>query len=161
MKNLSDKSLFFKKNGYGIKLEMGSKGVKELQFVDPKHLSPSSKNEDSIRKYIVDWLEKYFDGNDKPFLLEYLDFSEATPFQKKVWRQLQKIPFGGVKSYQWVAEKIGVPKGPRAVGQANSRNPYPLLIPCHRVISADGSLGGYSSGLTLKKKLLVHEGVIK
>ena len=81
-----------------------------------------------------------------------------TAFQKKVLLAVLKIPKGEVRSYAWVAEKAGT-KAYRAVGQALKKNPYAPEIPCHRVIASDGSIGGYSGGVTRKKKLLLEEGV--
>ena len=84
-----------------------------------------------------------------------------TSFTKKVYKAVLSIPLGEVRSYQWVARSIGSPKAVRAVGQVLKRNPYPLIIPCHRVIASDGSLGGYSRGLAAKKALLDLERQIR
>lgn len=88
-----------------------------------------------------------------------LNNCKLTGFQKKVFRVVAKIPLGQTRSYQWVAKKIGNPKAVRAVGQALKSNPYPLLIPCHRVIHQDGSLGGYcgKAESNRKRKLLAIE----
>lgn len=88
-----------------------------------------------------------------------LDLSLGTPFQKRVWDALQQIPVGGTKSYGEVAASLNMPKAARAVGSACGANPIPLLIPCHRVLAANGALGGYSGGLHWKKRLLDREGV--
>jgi len=82
---------------------------------------------------------------------------KITPFQKKVYRIVSTIPRGEVRSYKWVASKIGNSKASRAVGQALKRNPYTITIPCHRVVKSDGSIGGYSRGVKLKKKILKKE----
>lgn len=97
-------------------------------------------------------IHEYLNGKRKNFSvkLEIL----GTPFQKQVWEQLQQIPFGKSISYKELAEKIKNPKAVRAVGTANGRNNFCILIPCHRVIAADGSLGGYSGGLPFKRHLL-------
>ena len=81
----------------------------------------------------------------------------GTPFQKKVWKALLKIPFGKIVSYKQLAVNIGKPKAFRAVANACGANPIPLFIPCHRVIKSDGTLGGFSSGIKIKKKLLKLE----
>ncbi len=88
--------------------------------------------------------------------------SKGTKFQQKVWKYLKKIPIGTVKSYSEVAKAIGKPRAIRAVANAIAKNPYPLKIPCHRVIRSDGSLGGYSGkgGIKTKKFLLKKEGVM-
>ncbi len=88
-----------------------------------------------------------------------IDWSKYTPFQRKVWEVTKTIPYGETRSYKWVAEKTGSPHAVRAVGQALKRNPLPGIIPCHRVIRSDGSLGGFSLGLRKKKALLRSEGI--
>lgn len=82
----------------------------------------------------------------------------GTKFQRKVWRALQRIPYGETRSYAWVAAAIGHPKALRAVGRACGANPLPLIIPCHRVVAANGALGGFSGGLAWKRRLLALEG---
>lgn len=87
---------------------------------------------------------------------------DGTNFQKKVWKEISKIPKGKVRTYKELAKLIGKPKSSRAVANACGKNPYPIKIPCHRVIRSDGSLGGYSGkgGIKTKKNLLKKEGVI-
>lgn len=82
---------------------------------------------------------------------------EGTEFEQRVWSALSGIPFGETRTYKWIAEKIGNPGAVRAVGRALSKNPLPIIIPCHRVIESDGSLGGYSSGTHRKRRLLEME----
>lgn len=103
-------------------------------------------------------LDDYFAGKPVSFEALALDL-QGSPFQLRVWQELQKIPAGATVSYQELAKRIGQPRASRAVGQACGANPVPLIIPCHRVIASDGSLGGYSSGLERKRWLLNHEGV--
>ncbi|MFO7889348.1 MAG: methylated-DNA--[protein]-cysteine S-methyltransferase [bacterium] len=100
-------------------------------------------------------LREYFKGERKQFSL-FLDL-EATEFQKKVLKAVQKVPYGTTRSYKDIAEKIGNPKAARAVGSANRTNPLPIIIPCHRIIGSDGSLTGYGGGIELKRKLLEFE----
>jgi O-6-methylguanine DNA methyltransferase len=88
-----------------------------------------------------------------------LDWSGKTEFQKSVWRELRKISLGKTKSYGEIAEAIGKPKAVRAVGNACGANPIPVLVPCHRVLAANNQLGGYSSGLERKRRLLAGEGI--
>ncbi|KIT14564.1 methylated-DNA--[protein]-cysteine S-methyltransferase [Jannaschia aquimarina] len=83
---------------------------------------------------------------------------EGSQFQLRIWKALRAIPRGETRSYAQIARAVGRPGGTQAVGQANGRNPIPLLIPCHRVIAADGSLGGFSGSLTIKRRLLEMEG---
>lgn len=82
---------------------------------------------------------------------------EGTPFQKEVWNALLSIPYGETRSYGQIAEQVGNPKACRAVGLANNRNPIAIVIPCHRVIGADGRLVGYGGGLHIKERLLALE----
>ncbi|MEA4932809.1 MAG: methylated-DNA--[protein]-cysteine S-methyltransferase [Lawsonibacter sp.] len=83
----------------------------------------------------------------------------GTPFQQRVWAALREIPYGQTRSYRDIALTVDCPRGFRAVGMANNRNPIPIFIPCHRVVGADGSLVGYAGGLDLKRRLLALEGV--
>ncbi|MBI5585658.1 MAG: methylated-DNA--[protein]-cysteine S-methyltransferase [Deltaproteobacteria bacterium] len=100
-------------------------------------------------------LEEYLSGGRRDFSLP-LDL-RGTPFQLQVWEALSRIPFGETRSYRDIAVQIGRPRAVRAVGQANHGNPVPLIIPCHRVIGADGDLTGYGGGISLKKQLLALE----
>lgn len=104
-------------------------------------------------------LRRYFDGE-----LDALDGvavdTAGTPFQEKVWSRLRKIPPGLTVSYGELAKSVGRPSAVRAVGGANGRNPVSIVVPCHRVIAADGTLGGYGGGLARKRWLLAHEGAI-
>lgn len=100
-------------------------------------------------------MEEYFQGKRKVFDIPYI--LHGTPFQERVWQALCQIPYGQTRSYRDIAEEIGQPKAYRAVGMANHRNPMMLVVPCHRVIGADGSLGGYAGGLELKRFLLSLE----
>lgn len=103
-------------------------------------------------------LDAYFKGELKDFNLKLSP--NGTPFQQKVWQALRQIPYGNCASYKNIAENIGNPKAMRAVGGANNKNPIPIIIPCHRVIGADGSLVGYASGVDKKTILLELEGAI-
>lgn len=101
-------------------------------------------------------LEEYFKGERQSFDVP-LDI-EGTDFQKRVWEQLRQIPYGKTVSYKNIATKLNT-NGVRAVGTANGRNPLSIIIPCHRVIASDGTLGGYAGGLPIKTKLLAIEKV--
>ena len=100
-------------------------------------------------------LTEYFGGRRKLFDLPLAP--KGTPFQQKVWAALQTIPYGETRSYKQIAEQIENPKACRAVGLANNKNPIILVIPCHRVIGADGRLVGYAGGVWIKEKLLELE----
>jgi len=97
-------------------------------------------------------LGEYFDGKRHRFDLELAP--RGTDFQRQVWRSLAEIPFGETRSYADVAERIGRPRAVRAVGRANGANPIPIVVPCHRVVGADGSLTGFGGGLEAKRHLL-------
>ncbi len=101
-------------------------------------------------------LEEYIEGEREEFDLPLNP--KGTPFQQKVWSALLTIPYGETRSYKDISVQIGKPDSSRAVGRANHENPIPIFIPCHRVISSDGTLGGYSEGLDIKTKLLQIEG---
>src|SRR4030095_12293191 len=100
-------------------------------------------------------LKEYFSGVRHDFDLP-LDI-QGTAFQKRVWEQLRRIPYGKTASYRDIARMIGKKTAYRAVGNANGKNPLCIIVPCHRVIAADGSLGGYSGGLKIKTQLLKLE----
>ena len=101
-------------------------------------------------------LKEYFAGTRNEF---HLPLEPAgTEFQKKVWRALQAIPFGQTRSYLDLAKSIGSAKAVRAVGAANGKNPLSIVVPCHRVVGANGTLTGFAGGLEVKAKLLAHEG---
>lgn len=106
-------------------------------------------------KDIINQILLYFKGKLPKFNIP-LDIS-GTQFQVKVWKELLRIPFGHTKTYGEIAERIGQPKAARAVGMANHFNRIGLVVPCHRVIAANGKLGGYAGGLEIKKRLLEHE----
>lgn len=103
-------------------------------------------------------LTEYFNSERQQFELPLIFV--GTDFQKQVWRALAKIPFGKTVSYQTIAKKIKNPKAVRAVGSANGKNPFCIIIPCHRVIAADGTIGGYTGGLAMKRRLLKLEKII-
>ncbi len=97
-------------------------------------------------------LKEYFDGIRKEFDIPIK--MEGTDFQKKVWNALKRIPYGETRSYKDIAVMVGNEKASRAVGMANNKNPIPIIVPCHRVIGADGKMVGYGGGLDIKVKLL-------
>ena len=108
---------------------------------------------------LVKRFKDYFSGHKVTFSDE-LDFSEATSFQRKVWEAAKGIHYGETRSYLWLANQIGRPRAARAVGQAMSRNPLAIIVPCHRVIASDGSLCGFGGGLEMKQRLLTLEATV-
>ncbi len=127
-------------------------GVSSISFVDDAidHGETPVALEDCVSQ-----LDEYFSGKRKEFSLN-LDL-RGTEFQKRVWRELQKIPFGKTVSYLDIALAVGTSESTRAVGRANGQNPIVIVIPCHRVIGSDGSLTGYGGGLWRKRWLLDFE----
>jgi methylated-DNA-[protein]-cysteine S-methyltransferase len=129
------------------------KGIQSLRFVEKRFKS------DSFLPLPVQGcllqLDEYFRGKRKTFTVKLQ--IQGTEFQKKVWKQLMKIPYAKTISYKDVAQAIGDEKAVRAVGGANGRNPVGIIVPCHRVIAHDGTLGGYGGGLWRKEWLLKHE----
>lgn len=125
---------------------------------------PGTWQEKDTSDYILDkskftrvttQLDEYFRGERQQFTVP-LDLA-GTPFQKQVWQQLSKIPYGSTTNYGEIATSINNPKGSRAVGMANGKNPIPIIIPCHRVIGKNGSLTGFGGGLDVKQQLLELE----
>ncbi|MBA7618918.1 Methylated-DNA--protein-cysteine methyltransferase [subsurface metagenome] len=122
-----------------------------------RHLLGESSN------YAV-WSPNLFDGLMECFRIylsggkitfpDQLDLSGATPFQRRVWEITRLIPYGETRSYTWVAQQVDKPRVARAVGQALARNPLPIIIPCHRVLTIDGRLGGFGGGVEMKRRLL-------
>lgn len=140
-------------------LVASEKGLRSV-LRDRQNISFDESQNLKIKKILdqaEDQLLRYFSGQLKEFTVP-LDI-QGTDFQKKVWQQLAKIPYGKTCSYQEIAKKIKQPKACRAVGTANGKNPLTIIIPCHRVIASNGSIGGYSGGLPMKVKLLALEGI--
>jgi methylated-DNA-[protein]-cysteine S-methyltransferase len=140
------------------------RGLTALKFVGEGPVS--LLQDDSLPPHLTPFIEAarreldaYFNGVPTDFA-DLTLAPRGTPFQLRVWRQLRRIPYGSTISYGELARRLRNPKASRAVGQANGSNPIPLIIPCHRVIAADGSLGGYSSGPDRKRWLLRHEGAM-
>ena len=129
------------------------KGILTITF--GKEPSVTDRKLPDCMKECMRQLDEYFQGRRQEFSIPLL--REGTDFQKAVWRQLQQIPFGETASYGDVARAIGSPKAFRAVGNANNKNPMPVIIPCHRVIGSDGKLVGFGGGIWRKVWLLDHE----
>ncbi len=112
----------------------------------------------SRNKDIIDQLARYFNGKLAKFTCP-IDL-KGTPFQVRVWKELQKIPYGSTITYKHLARRVAAPKAFQAVGRANGQNPLPIIIPCHRVLGTNGALVGYSCGVKTKEFLLRLEGAI-
>lgn len=139
----------------GRLLLTGEKKLETIQFPKSKHrTNPETgwREEPEFFKDVIFQLDAYFKGRLKDFDLD-MDL-KGSEFQKKVWKQLARIPYGQTTSYGELARKIGNPKASRAVGMANGKNPIPIIIPCHRVIGKNGTLTGFGGGLDVKQSLL-------
>ncbi len=121
-----------------------------------KRFQKKAIRDDKKLKSVINELLNYFNGNQVNFK-SILDLSIGTIFQRKVWDKISEIPYGELRTYKWIASEIGNLNAVRAVGNAVGKNPVPPIIPCHRVIRTDGNLGGFSSGISLKKWLLKLE----
>jgi len=139
-----------------LELCTSNRGVRSINFVSAPS-EPVVCHGDPMMDRLIAELDDYFAGNLRKFSVP-LDPDAGTDFQGRVWKQLTTIPYGQIRSYGQIAVAIGDPKAARAVGSANGRNPIPIIIPCHRVVRADTTLGGFSSGVHIKKRLLDLEG---
>jgi methylated-DNA-[protein]-cysteine S-methyltransferase len=142
-----------------IRIAGTDQGLTRVDFqhgIRPVELLPGWQENPSVLAEAVCQLQEYFQGVRQTFSLSLAPI--GTPFQQQVWHELQLIPFGSTLTYQELAQRIGKPKGARAVGSANGCNPIAIIIPCHRVVGRDGRLRGYASGLPIKQRLLQHEG---
>ncbi len=153
---------YFTSGGYGFRAKFTDFGLCNMYFgYLPK---PKKQNLSSRGMALKAELDEYFAGERMEFSFP-LDLEDVTDFQFKVYEQLLIVPFGKTASYGDIAQRIGRPKGARAVGQAVRQNPIGIIIPCHRIIASDGTLGGFGgqkegSSIELKRKLLAHEGVL-
>jgi methylated-DNA-[protein]-cysteine S-methyltransferase len=139
-------------------LAADGKGVTGIYMQNQKHAAGRTrdwKRDDAALAEPCKQLQAYFAGALRDFDLPLA--AQGTPFQQGVWRALCAIPYGETISYGELARRIGQPTAVRAVGLANGRNPIAIVVPCHRVIGANGSLTGYGGGLARKRWLLAHE----
>jgi methylated-DNA-[protein]-cysteine S-methyltransferase len=132
-------------------------GITNVDYLTNSPENPAGAEEKETPRIAdtVKQLTEYFAG--KRFLFDVELDPHGTDFQKRVWNALRTIPYGETRTYKQIAEYAGCPKGARAAGMANNRNPISIIIPCHRVIGADGSLTGYAGGLNIKQLLLDTE----
>jgi methylated-DNA-[protein]-cysteine S-methyltransferase len=141
-------------------LSGGDQALSGIAFSDSKkapEIDASWSRDDGAFARVAEQLSAYFAGELTRFELDLAP--QGTPFQQRVWAALLTIPYGATTTYGKLAESLGDPRATRAVGLANGRNPIPIVIPCHRVIGADGSLTGYGGGMRRKQWLLAHEGL--
>ena len=141
-----------------LKIEGNKEGISAITFVEEAVQQTPQTVIPEVLEDAVYQLEEYFSRKRTTF--DLLLNPEGTPFQKRVWEALLKIPYGTTVSYLDMAKTLGDPKVIRAAASANGKNPISVIIPCHRVIGSDGSLTGYAGGLHRKKWLLAHESPI-
>jgi len=147
------KSIFFYQTIIGkIGIADNGDAITQLTFDDEKVPVDALVKETPLIKEAAQQIKEYLAGKRKVFDIPIA--ANGTPFQQIVWETLQAIPYGETRSYKEIAESIGQRKACRAVGMANNRNPIALMVPCHRVIGANGKLVGYAGGLDIKEKLL-------
>lgn len=132
------------------------KTLRGIRFSKPSELLRKGKAPPIVKRELIEYLEQGREEFSQKFAVR-----GGTDFEKAVWNALREIPYGETRTYKWLAEKIGKPSASRAVGRALSRNPIPIIIPCHRIIESDGSLGGYSGGIDIKRRLLDMEYYVK
>ena len=143
-------------------LAADERGLRLIEFHTPRHpmsrLADWSEGDNAVLQAARVQLDEYFSGTRTQFDLPLAP--QGTPFQTEVWHTLATIPYGETISYAQLAQRVGKPTAMRAVGAANGRNPLPIVLPCHRVIGADGSLTGFGGGLPTKQFLLELEGAL-
>ncbi|QJQ96347.1 MULTISPECIES: methylated-DNA--[protein]-cysteine S-methyltransferase [Halomonadaceae] len=137
-----------------IRLRANQQGVTEIAFLD-SDAEDEIPHPNALTQQGMEQLAEYFEGRRQSFALPLAPV--GTPFQRCVWEQLSRIPYGTTCSYTEIATRIGRLKAQRAVGAANGRNPLAIVVPCHRVIGGNGRLTGYAGGLPRKEWLLRHE----
>ena len=138
---------------FGVEEKEGA--VTHLYLKPAGAVLPAEERETPLLAEAMRQLAEYFAGERREFELPLAP--EGTPFMRRVWAELVKVPYGAIATYGEIAERIGNPGGSRAVGLANNRNPIAIIIPCHRIIGSSGKLVGYAGGVELKERLLALE----
>ena len=138
-----------------LRIESLDDAIIRIDYADDPE---TSDNPDKVIKQCISELNEYFSGERETFEVKIKPETHGTPFQKSVWEELRQIPYGETISYKVLAERISGSNYSRAVANANGKNPISIIIPCHRVIASNNTLGGYTGGLDKKKLLLSVEG---
>jgi len=158
MKSAESEFCYLKSSVGLLRLEANTWGLTKVIFSrDDQDSAAKSKNVHLIEA--CSQFSEYFEGKRQGFDVELAP--QGTEFQLKVWKALSDIPFGTTNSYKDIAELVGCPKGARAIGMANNKNPLPIIVPCHRVIGHSGKMVGYAGGLDIKTHLLRLEGLLE
>lgn len=141
-----------------VVLDVSTEMIQELDRVSRRLPGVISNKKGFPLTEVLRKLKHYFNGQRVSFTSVPLDLGDATVFQRRVWELTSTVQYGSVRSYGWLARALGDPESARAVGQALSKNPVPIIIPCHRIIEESGRRGGFSAGLRWKGALLELEG---
>jgi methylated-DNA-[protein]-cysteine S-methyltransferase len=139
-----------------LSITVAEGAVRALQLDGALPWSPGTPEDDALVRRVASQLDAYFEGSLRSFDVPLAP--SGTTFQRSVWDELTQIPYGEVASYGAIAARLGRPTASRAVGAANRTNPIAIVVPCHRVIGANGALTGYAGGMWRKEWLLKHEG---
>lgn len=131
-------------------LLFSGKSLAGISFEKPSF--KAGRAPEGLKKELTD----YFEGRQERFTHK-ITLPSGTAFEKQVWLALREVPYGETRTYKWLAERVGSPGGSRAVGQALAKNPLPIVLPCHRIIESQGSIGGYTPGVGIKRRLLAME----
>lgn len=134
-------------------LVLRSSALIGISFEKPLAVTPKQTKDSAAAKKE---LSEYFEQGRCSFSFRTA-FTEGTEFEKEVWESLKEIPYGETRTYKWIADRIGKPHASRAVGNALGKNPIPIAFPCHRIIESNGSIGGYTPGIDIKRRLLEIE----
>jgi len=146
-------------DGLSLRMVACDSGLRIIDFHLSSPVDGASRNDsNAVLRETTRQLRAYFAGSLRVFDVP-LDM-QGTAFQKRVWSELLRIPYGQTRSYMQIAMATGAPEAVRAVGAANGANPIPIIVPCHRVIGSNGKLTGYGGGLPLKRRLLELEGAM-
>ncbi len=135
-----------------IDVAIGEEEAERQYTGSGKALPAAPRLSPAVRAFFAE-LDAYFRGRLKEFR-QATRFAQGTAFEQRIWLALREVPYGETRTYKWIAERAGSPKAVRAAGQALGRNPLPLVLPCHRILASDGTIGGFSSGVEVKKRLL-------
>jgi methylated-DNA-[protein]-cysteine S-methyltransferase len=141
--------------GHFLAVVDGTGALVALDFDERTSAYKALEPDERRARKVIESVQRYFAGELREFHLALAP--EGTPFQHRVWEELRRIPYGETISYRELARRVGEPRAVRAVGRANGANPIAVVVPCHRVIGADGSLTGYAGGLERKRALLALE----
>lgn len=147
-----------------FKLTASENGLISIDFPKQKPSSQSADIPHQIKRNCAvaeKWLNEYFRSSVRKSKMPQIDSKNWSESRRKMSRELMKVKSGSTHSYQQLARFCGIPKGSRAIGQLLGSNPLPIMIPCHRILRSDGTLGGFSGGLSWKKRLLRHERSLK